>query len=157
MKNIVEEIIPKNILNEMIDYLYSNGLIIKNNEIGVTHLPIIINPSPIIKSFFDKIQFYQIAFNKIIDKLSRDQEYLEQILTPISEKDDFIKKLLDISKKVSSYEHKQNIQCGIFRNDYMVDKIKKFIYLNEYNTNGVDNFSFSDKLKHFYSFFSKNI
>ena len=152
MKNIVEEIIPKNILNEMIDYLYSNGLIIKNNEIGVTHLPIIINPSPIIKSFFDKIQFYQIAF-----KLSRDQEYLEQILTPISEKDDFIKKLLDISKKVSSYEHKQNIQCGIFRNDYMIDKIKKFIYLNEYNTNGVDNFSFSDKLKHFYSFFSKNI
>ena len=155
MKNIVEEIIPKNILNEMIDYLYSNGLIIKNNEIGVTHLPIVINPSPIIKSFFDKIQFYQIAFNKIIDKLSRDQEYLEQILTPISEKDDFIKKLLDISKKVSSYEHKQNIQCGIFRNDYMVDKIKKFIYLNEYNTNGVDNFSFSDKLKQFYSFFSK--
>ena len=103
------------------------------------------------------IQFYQIAFNKIIDKLSRDQEYLEQILTPISEKDDFIKKLLDISKKVSSYEHKQNIQCGIFRNDYMIDKIKKFIYLNEYNTNGVDNFSFCDKLKHFYSFFSKNI
>ena len=78
MKNIVEEIIPKNILNEMIDYLYSNGLIIKNNEIGVTHLPIVINPSPIIKSFFDKIQFYQIAFNKIIDKLSRDQEYLER-------------------------------------------------------------------------------
>ena len=131
---IIEEIIPQNILNEMIDYLYLNGLIIKNNEIGVTHIPIIIYPSPIIKSFFDKIQFYQIAFNKIIDKLSRDQEYLEQILTPISEKDDFIKKLLDISKKVSSYEHKQNIQCGIFMNDYMIDKIKKFIYLNKYNT-----------------------
>ena len=45
------------------------------------------------------IQFYQIAFNKIIDKLSRDQEYLEQILTPISEKDDFIKKLLIFQKK----------------------------------------------------------
>ena len=45
------------------------------------------------------IQFYQIAFNKIIDKLSRDHEYLEQILTPISEKDDFIKKLLIFQKK----------------------------------------------------------
>jgi hypothetical protein len=64
MKNIVEEIIPKNILNEMIDYLYSNGLIIKNNEIGVTHLPIIINPSPIIKSFFDKIHFTKLHLIK---------------------------------------------------------------------------------------------
>ena len=50
---IIEEIIPQNTLNEMIDYLYSNGLIIKNNELGVTHIPIIIYPSPIIKSFFD--------------------------------------------------------------------------------------------------------
>ena len=153
-----EKTIPQKIIDEMIDYLYLNGIVIKNKEgTGVKHIPITLYPSPIVKSFFDKIEFYQIAFNKILDKLSRDQEYLEQILTPISEKDDFIKKLLDISKKVSSYEHKQNIQCGIFRNDYMIDKIKKFIYLNEYNTNGVDNFSFSDKLKHFYSFFSKNI
>ena len=45
------------------------------------------------------IQFYQIAFNKIIDKLSRDQEYLEQILTPISEKDDFKKNYLIFQKK----------------------------------------------------------
>jgi len=44
----IEETIPQNILNEMIDYLYSNGLIIKNNELGVTHIPIIIYPSPII-------------------------------------------------------------------------------------------------------------
>lgn len=34
-----------------------------------------------------------------MDKISRDQEYIEQILTPLSEKDEFIKKLLEISKK----------------------------------------------------------
>ena len=150
-----EKTIPQYIIDEMIDYLYSNGLIIKNKEgIGVKHIPITLYPSPIVKSFFDKIQFYQIAFNKIMDKISRDQQYIEQILTPISEKDEFIKKLLEISKKVSTFENKQKIQCGFFRNDYMVDKVKKFIYQIEFNTIAVSMFSFSDKLKKFYSFFS---
>ena len=150
-----EKTIPQYIIDEMIDYLYSNGLIIKNKEgIGVKHIPITSYPSPIVKSFFDKIQFYQIAFNKIMDKISRDQQYIEQILTPISEKDEFIKKLLEISKKVSTFENKQKIQCGFFRNDYMVDKVKKFIYQIEFNTIAVSMFSFSDKLKKFYSFFS---
>ena len=151
-----EKTIPQNIIDEMIDYLYLHGIIIKKKDSnGVTHIPISLYPSPIVKSFFDKIEFYQIAFNKILDKLSRDQEYLEQILTPISEKDEFINKLLEISKKVSTYEHKQKIQCGIFRNDYMVDKVKKFIYQIEYNTIAVSMFTMSDKLKQFYSFFSK--
>ena len=150
-----EKTIPQKIIDEMIDYLYSNGLIIKNKEgIGVKHIPITLYPSPIVKSFFDKIQFYQIAFNKIMDKISRDQQYIEQILTPISEKDEFIKKSLEISKKVSTFENKQKIQCGFFRNDYMVDKVKKFIYQIEFNTIAVSMFSFSDKLKKFYSFFS---
>ena len=150
-----EKTIPQYIIDEMIDYLYSNGLIIKNKEgIGVKHIPITLYPSPIVKSFFDKIQFYQIAFNKIMDKISRDQQYIEQILTPISEKDEFIKKLLEISKKVSTFENKQKIQCGFFRNDYMVDKVKKFIYQIEFNTIAVSMFSFSDGLKKFYSFFS---
>ena len=150
-----EKTIPQYIIDEMIDYLYSNGLIIKNKEgIGVKHIPITLYPSPIVKSFFDKIQFYQIAFNKIMDKISRDQQYIEQILTPISEKDEFIKKSLEISKKVSTFENKQKIQCGFFRNDYMVDKVKKFIYQIEFNTIAVSMFSFSDKLKKFYSFFS---
>jgi glutathione synthase len=151
-----EKTIPQKIIDEMIDYLYLNGIVIKNKEgTGVKHIPITLHPSPIVKSFFDKIQFYQIAFNKIIDKISRDQEYIEQILTPISEKDEFIKKLLEISKKVSTFENKQKIQCGIFRNDYIVDKVKKFIYQIKFNTIAVSMFSFSDKLKKFYSFFSK--
>ena len=73
-----EKTIPQKIIDEMIDYLYSNGLIIKKKDsIGVTHIPISLYPSPIVKSFFDKIQFYQIAFNKIMDKISRDQEYID--------------------------------------------------------------------------------
>ena len=63
-----------------------------------------------------------ISFLNILDKLSRDQPYLEEVLSPLAEKDEFIKKNLEISKKVAAFEHKQKIQLGIFRNDYVVDK-----------------------------------
>ena len=151
-----EKNIPSFIIEEMINYLYSNGMVMKNEDgKGVVHIPSIIYPSPIVKSFFDKIEFYQIAFNKIFDKISRDQKFIEEILTPISETDEFIKKNLEISKKANEFEKKQKIQLNIFRNDFMVDKIKKFIYQTEFNTIAVTMATFSDKMKKFFDFFSK--
>ena len=64
----------------------------KSKNEGVFHIPIMITPSPIPKNIYQKMIFYQIAFNKIINKLSNDQNFLEEILTPISEKDEFVKK-----------------------------------------------------------------
>ena len=93
-----EKTIPENILQEIIIYLYTNGLIMKSKNGGINHIPIMITPSPIPKNLYEKINFYQIAFNKIIDKLSHDQTFLEEILSPIAEKDEFVRKNLEISK-----------------------------------------------------------
>ena len=49
----------------------------------------------------------------------------------------------------------KKIQLGIFRNDYMVDKTKKFIYQIEINTIASSMGTFSDKLKGFFNYFSK--
>ena len=149
-----ERNIPENIVQEMISYLYTNGLIIKSKTGGVIHVPIMLTPSPLPKSFYDKIFFYQIAFNKIIIKLSNDQQFLEEILTPFAEKDEFVKKNLDISKKLVNYEHKQKIKLGIFRNDYLFDKIQNFFLFTEYNTIASSMGTFTDRLKKFYSYFS---
>ena len=151
----VEKTIPENILQEIIMYLYTNGLIIKSINGGVNHIPIMLTPSPIPKNIYEKIFFYQIAFNKIIDKLSNDQNFLEEILTPISEKDSFVKKNLEISKKLVNYEHKQKIKLGIFRNDYLFDKKQNFLFFTEYNTIASSMGTFSDKMKKFYSYFSQ--
>ena len=67
-----EKNIPENILDEMMSYLYTNGIIIKSKTGGVSHIPIMLTPSPLPKNIYDKIFFYQIAFNKIIIKLSND-------------------------------------------------------------------------------------
>jgi glutathione synthase len=150
-----EKTIPENILQEIIMYLYTNGLIIKSINGGVNHIPIMLTPSPIPKNIYEKIFFYQIAFNKIIDKLSNDQNFLEEILTPISEKDSFVKKNLEISKKLVNYEHKQKIKLGIFRNDYLFDKKQNFLFFTEYNTIASSMGTFSDKMKKFYSYFSQ--
>ena len=150
-----EKNIPKNILQEIIMYLYTNGLIIKYKDGGVNHIPIMLTPSPIPKNIYEKIVFYQIAFNKIINKLSNDQKFLEETLTPISENDNFVKRNLEISKKLVNYEHKQKIKLGIFRNDYLFDKNQNFLFFTEYNTIASSMGTFSDKIKKFYSYFSQ--
>jgi hypothetical protein len=72
----------------------------------------------------------------------------------ISEEDIFIKRHLEISTKAFNFPHKQGIQLGIFRNDFMIDQFKKFIYQIEINTISVSCASFTDGLKKFYQFFS---
>ena len=89
---------------------------------------------PIQKKLFEKIFFYHIAFNKIFNKLSNDQTYLESVLTPLSNTNNFIKKNLEISQKAVNYEKKQKIKLGIFRNDYLLDQRKNFLFLSQYKT-----------------------
>ena len=150
-----EKNIPENILNEMTMYLYTNGLIMKSKTGGVSHIPIMLTPSPLPQNVYDKIFFYQIAFNKLINRLSNDQKFLEEVLTPIAEKDEFVRKNLEISKKLVNYEHKQKIKLGIFRNDYLFDKVQNFLLFTEYNTIASSMGTFTDRIKKFYSHFSE--
>lgn len=142
-------------ISEFVSYLYTKGLIYKLKDQGVKHLPIALYPSPIPKGFFDKIFFYQIAFNKILNKLSNDQTYLEEVLTPIASKDNFVQKLLDISKKAASFEKKQKIKLGIFRNDYLLDKDQKFLFLQDYKTSSVGFDSYTNNLLNFNNYFNE--
>ena len=149
-KNISQEKILEFIIS-----LYTRGLIYKLKTNGVKHLPMALYPSPIPKNLFEKIFFYQIAFNKILNKLSNDQPYLEQILEPIASKNNFIQKLLEISKKSFAYEKKQKIKLGIFRNDYLLDKDQKFLFLQEYKTSLDDFGSYTNILLNFYNYFNE--
>ena len=158
MKSLPEE--QKNIcpqkINEFIQGLYTRGLIQKMKDVGVKHVPISISPSPVPKNLFEKIFFYQIAFNKIYNKLSNDQIFLEKTLEQISLKDNFIKELLEISKKAVNYEKKQKIKLSFFRNDYILDKDQKFLFLKQFitNTNNFE-FSFTNILLNFFNYYSE--
>ena len=158
MKTLSEEekkLCP-NKISEYIQALYTRGLIEKMKDIGVKHVPISLTPSPIPKNLFEKIFFYQIAFNKIYNKLSNDQAFIEKTLEPISSKDNHIQKLLDISKKSISNEKRQKIKLSFFRNDYILDKDQKFLFLKEFNTNCSNfEFSFTNILLNFFDYYSQ--
>ena len=158
MKTLSEEekkLCP-NKISEYIQALYTRGLIEKMKDIGVKHVPISLTPSPIPKNLFEKIFFYQIAFNKIYNKLSNDQAFIEKTLEPISSKDNHIQKLLEISKKSINNEKRQKIKLSFFRNDYILDKDQKFLFLKEFNTNCSNfEFSFTNILLNFFDYYSQ--
>ena len=158
MKTLSEEeknLCPKKI-SEFIQGLYTRGLIEKMKEVGVKHVPISLTPSPIPRNLFEKIYFYQIAFNKIYNKLSNDQAFIEKILEQISLKDNHIQKLLEISKKSINNEKKQKIKLSFFRNDYILDKDQKFLFLKEFKTNCCNfEFSFTNILLNFFNYYSE--
>ena len=149
-KNVCQEKI-----NEIITSLYTKGLIYKLKDSGVKHLPTALYPSPIPRNLFEKIFFYQIAFNKILNKLSNDQQYLEKVLEPLAAKNTFIQKLLEISKKSFSYEKKQKVKLGIFRNDYLLDKDQKFLFLQDYKTLLDDFGSYTNNLLNVFNYFNE--
>ena len=140
---------------EFVISLYTKGLLYKLKENGVKHVPISLYPSPIPRGLFDKIFFYQIVLDKLLYKLSNDQKYLEEILTPIASKDNFIQKLLEISKKSVNFEKKQKIRLGIFRNDYLLDKAQDFIFLQDWNTSSVGFNSYTNNLLCFHNYFDQ--
>ena len=158
MKSLSEE--EKNFcpnkISEFIQALYTRGLIQKMKDIGVKHVPVSLSPSPIPRNLFEKIYFYQIAFNKIYNKLSNDQPFIEKVLEPIASKDNFINKLLEISKKAVNQEKKQKIKLSFFRNDYILDKSQKFLFLKHYitNTNNFE-YSFTNILLDYFNYFGE--
>ena len=145
-----EKSLSEELKDELITALYTNNLILKSKDVGVNQLPTSLYPSPIQKKLFEKIFFYQIAFNKIINKLSNDQSYLESVLTPLSSSNNFIKKNLEISQKAINYEKKQKIKLGIFRNDYLLDQSQNFLFLSQYKTSCANFGSYTQKLQNFY-------
>ena len=155
-KTLTEEekaICPKKI-EEFLQAIYLRGLIQKTQETGVRHVPVSLSPTPIPKNLFEKIYFYQIAFNKIYNKLSNDQAFLEKILEPIAAKNNFVQKLLDLSKKSLNYEKKQKIRLSLYRNDYILDKDQKFLFLKQFITNANNfEFSFTNILLKFYEYY----
>jgi glutathione synthase len=80
---------------------------------------------------------------------------LEEILTPIASKDNFVQKLLEISKKSHNFEKKQKIRLGIFRNDYLIDKSQDFIFLQDCKTSCVGFNSYTNNLLCFYNYFDQ--
>jgi len=56
MDNFEQNSLPSWLIEEMLAYLYSNNLILKKKDnSGVEHVPVMIDPSPVIYHFIIKL------------------------------------------------------------------------------------------------------
>eukprot|EP01061_Rhynchopus_euleeides_P005751 TRINITY_DN14924_c0_g1_i2.p1 TRINITY_DN14924_c0_g1~~TRINITY_DN14924_c0_g1_i2.p1 ORF type:complete len:503 (+),score=221.60 TRINITY_DN14924_c0_g1_i2:185-1510(+) len=88
--------------------------------------------SPFPRFLFEKAQALMPAFNRIVDRVARDADFLQNVLAAAGAADPFTGKLLDIHHKV--YRGKgqpQQLMLGIHRSDYMLhtggsDEVRKW-------------------------------
>ncbi len=115
-----------------------NGLMYTDGDLKWTHAPIGLLPAQYPKETFEKVSRIQPALNELVDRISRDRDFLQLHLEKVSQADPFTKKLLDIYLSLDESAVKSSIQVGILRSDYMMDiadeeKEDKFLQI-EINT-----------------------
>lgn len=118
----------------------------------LNHVDFSITLVPLVKSLYDKAVFYNICIQKLILYASQDKENLITLAEKYFSDSNLIEKLITIAKKEENIIRRFKTPLAVInRNDYIIDKNKKFIYL--VNSEIVPNqIHFSDN--EFYSNFS---
>lgn len=75
--------------NRMTCHVQLVGLGDEQRPYALTHAPISVVPVPFPRDSFEKAKAAMQIFNKLIDRVSRDGEYLQRTLQPAAKFDDF--------------------------------------------------------------------
>lgn len=95
-----------------------------NDPTQYIHLPISLLPSSFPKEAFQDVVAAAPVFNELVDRLSRDKEYLNSALGEVSKSDEFTGRLLKMYNEVYSSgvaASAQPVALGLHRSDYMID------------------------------------
>lgn len=134
--------------------VYSDG-----HSSSWTTAPISILPNPYPAKAFNSVQQAQLIWNKLIDKLSRDKEFLMKELSVVAQADEnFTLRLLNLFETIPESVLSSQIQLGILRSDYMLDKSSDGTYKPlqvEINTISTSLMGLSENLKNFHHTFLK--
>jgi hypothetical protein len=98
-----------------------NGLLYSDGEKGFNMAPVALIPNTFSNSSFEYAQNVQPIINTMIDKMSRDKDFLFKQLSPVAEADTFVARLLDIYGQLPDEIIKEQVQIGLHRSDYMIN------------------------------------
>ncbi|KAK2722335.1 hypothetical protein QYM36_002763 [Artemia franciscana] len=100
-----------------------NGITCKGpTSTSLRHAPFLLFPSIFPANSFNKALQIQSTIGEVIHKVSRDSEFLLEVLKSTIEVDDFTRKLYEVYKIVLNEGVAQEISLGILRTDYMLNK-----------------------------------
>jgi glutathione synthase len=101
-----------------------HGLQYTDGVLNWSHAPITVLPSTFSKSAYEGCQDVQPIINELVDKISRDREFIKDQLTSVASADPFTQKLLDLYNTLPEKQIRCAPQFGIHRSDYMLDMAK---------------------------------
>ncbi|KAF4816900.1 Glutathione synthetase [Colletotrichum tropicale] len=84
------------------------------------NVPVTLFPSPFPKQCFAQARSVQKTYNELYAAISRDEEFLSEMVNEVKSGDDFIGKLWDTHLRVKKEGYTQNLSLGLFRSDYLV-------------------------------------
>ncbi|MCJ1404504.1 hypothetical protein MMC11_007730 [Xylographa trunciseda] len=121
----------KHLLITLHDWSIANGLAVRPSSnfvpentdpsgvLAVT-APVTLFPSIFPETQFNHARALQKAYNTLYVAISRDEEWLGDVIQELIEVDDFIADLWEIHLAVKKEGYVQDLSLGLFRSDYMI-------------------------------------
>ncbi|KAJ7548077.1 hypothetical protein O6H91_08G116300 [Diphasiastrum complanatum] len=146
LKNL-SDLVPPNLASELVPealaWASTHGLVMGDKSIensgkvpgvGLVHAPFCLFPTPFPAEAFEHAIDLAPLFNKLVDEVSKDGNFLQETLERTRKVDPFTNRLLGIHSRVSEEGIKQEVQLGMHRSDYMLDKATDTLFQVELNT-----------------------
>lgn len=111
---------------EVKDYQVTHGSLLKlvqheePNSVPAIPIGVSLIPTPFPSYAFKQAHQMQSLYNKLYAKVACDDTWLEAVLHPVLETDDFVRCLWTIYRQVRADGPVQDVHLGIFRSDYML-------------------------------------
>lgn len=120
-----EEQLKATLMEPALHYLMMHGLVYADKQQGgdasrATQCPVALLPGKLPAAAFHEVVALAPLWNKLVDAVSRDLEWLYQTLEHAGKGDPFTGRLVEMSRKVHSEGLRQRICLGIHRSDYML-------------------------------------
>ncbi|XP_068453819.1 glutathione synthetase-like [Clinocottus analis] len=109
------------------DAAFLQGIVMRTQESCnsselVTYAPFTLFPTPVPKAVYLQSLAVQTHYNTLVDKISQDQDFLQEALASTIEVDDFTARLFRIHQQILKEGRAQSIVLGLNRSDYMLDQ-----------------------------------
>nr|XP_026689469.1 glutathione synthetase-like [Ciona intestinalis] len=113
--------------DDAIDFAQASGVVLRTMRNGEvlktsTHAPFTLFPSLFPTSAYHLTRSIQNDIHLLYHKVSRDMEFLGEVLKSTIAADDFVSNLFDIAKLARASNATQKVEIGAYRSDYMIQQ-----------------------------------
>ncbi|KAI5370750.1 Putative glutathione synthase, substrate-binding domain, glutathione synthase, alpha-helical [Septoria linicola] len=104
-------------------------------------LAVSVLPTAFPRNHFEHARDLQTCFNELYIRLANNHTWLSEVRSPLLKHDAFLASLSRIYENVRSHGRRQNVVCGIFRSDYMLDAAQSCLKQVETNVFSASGFA----------------